>query len=416
MNISRVLNGLFVVLIVLSSNISAKTSSKNVDNPEIGVVGDFVIDLHNADDNYKTNGLTIRAIELAFGSNIDPFARLEANILVNANGVELHEAYALFHSLPFSLQAKVGRQLINFGHLASFHTHALPTVTQPKIYNDYAGGFFALDGIEFSWLMPFSHYVEFYAGVFNNMNGHTHDSDPIGKNVIGKYSCPSNPPPGTHCHGSFIHGEYDPTMVETDKPVTIDGYNIGFKELAYFGKLKTTFELGDNFSIDLGASAIYSQHQKVSTIDEKLKYSSLVQANDLTLFWHPLTSNLYRSFQLGFENVNTIFEDEQQVRISEDEITLYKVDKTRSGLYSYFEFRQNNFLRYGVFGEFFENLDDKSHLDNRYGAFVTINPSHFQYFRLEFNRYDKKNYKEPINSFILQYDVVIGYHTHGDKR
>ena len=414
MNIKQLLScSLFLILL---SNFTLAKSAENISNPSIGVVADIVTNVHDADEEFKNDGLSIRTIELAIGANIDLYARLETNIMVNGEGVvELHEGYALFHSLPFSLQAKLGRELVSFGHVASFHTHALSTVYQPKVYKEYAGGVFVLDGLEASWLLPTPHYFELYGGIFNNMNGHTHDSDPSGSKVIGKYSCPNNPPPNCHCHGTEIHGDYDETMVETDAPVTSSSINKKFQDFAYFGKLKTTFELGNDFSIDMGTSALYSKHHTTSAIDEETQYSKMVNGNDITFFWHPLTSNSYRSFQLGLENVNTIYEDEKQVTDGET-ISIYKVDKTRIGLYGYTEFRQNNLIRYGVLGEAFQDVDDIDYLNKRYGAFFTISPSHFQYFRLEYSRYDKKNFTSPINSFSLQYDVVIGYHTHGDKR
>jgi len=52
----------------------------------------------------------------------------------------------------------------------------------------------------------------------------------------------------------------------------------------------------------------------------------------------------------------------------------------------------------------------------RYGAFATLDITHYQYLRFEASRYHREDGLRPVHRVLLQYDAVIGYHTHGVQR
>jgi ABC-type multidrug transport system fused ATPase/permease subunit len=115
---------------------------------------------------------------LIVSANLDPYAFLLANILVNEGGAELHEAYSEFPYLPLNLKGKLGLMLAYFGHWNRFHVHAMPFTSEPRIYKEYAGGMLALKGFELSWMIPVSHYIELIMSVYDRIQGHSHDTDP----------------------------------------------------------------------------------------------------------------------------------------------------------------------------------------------------------------------------------------------
>jgi hypothetical protein len=136
-------------------------------NPDIS----FILDVAFAwfsDDNLQTgahdpiqNGFNLQQLELSISAAVDPYFRVDGNIVFSQFGVEIEEFYGTTLSLPAQLQARVGQFLTRFGRTNNTHPHSWDFVDQPIAIGRLMGseGNRGL-GVELSWLMPLPWYVE----------------------------------------------------------------------------------------------------------------------------------------------------------------------------------------------------------------------------------------------------------------
>jgi hypothetical protein len=402
------------------------TVAGNWQNPSLGVVLDMTLDAHDAAgiaegsgafEGWSSHGLAVRALELDLSQNIDPFGSLHANVAVFHEGAELHEAYFTLNALPWNLALKGGQMLAAFGHFSRFHVHALPFASEPRLYREYLGGFPLLTGLEASWLAPIDHYVEITLSAYNRIEGHSHDLEPAERLAPSEADRIAEGL-GYEKHGTHYHipggGTASAEEVEAlggESPEALDE-DKGLGDFAYGGRLATTFEMGEDWSLDLGGSALYQAGHRHSRRIEGVTYAKGLLGLDANFFWHPLEANRYRSLDFGVEGLLNAqgFERRGGDRVIEDRFT-------RGGAFAHISWRHSARWQYGAFGEAFQPVrDDASEERRRYGAFLTFSPSHFQYLRLEASRYHFQAGEDPVHRVFLQYDAVIGYHSHGRLR
>jgi hypothetical protein len=186
----------------------------------------------------------------------------------------------------------------------------------------------------------------------------------------------------------------------------------GLGDFAYGGRLATTFEMGEDWSLDLGGSALYQAGHRHSRRIEGVTYAKGLLGLDANFFWHPLQANRYRSLDFGVEGLLNVqgFERRGGDRVIEDRFA-------RGGAFAHVRWRHSARWQYGAFGEAYQPVrDDASEERRRYGAFLTFSPSHFQFLRLEASRFHFQAGEDPVHRVVLQYDAVIGHHTHGRLR
>lgn len=391
-------------------------------NPNIGLTVDAVADAHDSKEVWKSQGLTIRGLELIANANIDPYASLLGNVLITQHGAELHEAFAELSSLPLNLKLKGGLMLANFGRWNRFHTHAMPFTSEPRVYKEYAGGMMALRGVELSWLVPIPHYIEITASAYDLIDGHSHDTDP-----------PDNSPElttdevaamiGAVPHGS--HYDYNGTHIyDVEDLYTIAGLPStndpkiyrdlrNPEDFAYGGRIASSFEFGSSVSADVGGSFLYQKLWKQSQRSDEgfpKYYDKLLWGADLSLFWHPLTANKYRNLQACFELLGT---KENYERLSPSALV---VEGIRTGGILNLDYQHTQRWHIGAFGSVFESNDIDKDTRIHAGAYVTFAITHYQYVRIEYSRYDYPDYLDKVNRIIFQYDATIGYHNHGRQR
>jgi hypothetical protein len=393
-------------------------------NPDIGLTVDGIIDAHDAEEIWKSPGVTLRGAELIVSANVDPYASLLGNVLITEGGAELHEAFAEFPYLPFNLKGKAGLMLANFGRWNRFHVHAMPFTSEPRIYKEYARGLLALKGVELSWMLPVDHFIEITLSAYDRIEGHSHDVDPSTGSTESALTVDEIAEQiGAEKHGSHWHGLNGEILYDEDlfalaeeenstAPVIVSG-NRRPQAFAYGGRITTTFEAGSQVSIDIGGSGIY-QHRYKETQKAAIDghtYGKLLYGADLTVFWHPLTSNKYRNFQLGAEMLGSC---EGFERSSEG--WLYEDYYHRRGAFFWTVWRQSEKWRFGAFGEIFESNDYLDNIKKRLGGFITFDITHYQYLRIELSRYIYPGALNGVNRIAFQYDATIGYHTHGRQR
>lgn len=385
-------------------------------NPKIGFTGDFLVDISDVESEWKkatSQGINIRSGELSLAASIDPYAELLASVNIGLQGAELHELMATFPTIGRGFSLTTGWKLANFGRWNQFHTHSMPFTAEPRIYMEYFGGHFSALGAELSWLVPAPFYLEATVSLYDGIHGHSHDNDPSAyESELDQLAAEM----GLTKHGSHWHAK-DGSIVSTeelydgDEPTTeVTNRSIGAFPIA--GRLKSSIEFGDNLSLDLAGSAVYQKKHRHSKRVDKA-YAKAVYGTDLTFFWHPLTKNKYRNFDTGVELLLNFEENEE---ISNVDSSLYKVSRWRKGIFGHFHYRHNSRLHWGAYGELFEAQNSEAWLKKRVGLFTTVEISHYQYLRLEGSSYKQSPDLPPVHRLTLQYDVTIGYHSHGTQR
>jgi len=140
-------------------------------NPDIALITDVVLGWFNSSaplqaggHDPRENGFSLQQVEMSIGKAVDPYFRMDANIVFAQFGVEVEEAYATTLALPHSLQVRAGQFLTRFGRLNSTHPHSWDFVDQPFAISRVFGGEGNRGlGVEISWLTPLKHYVELVA-------------------------------------------------------------------------------------------------------------------------------------------------------------------------------------------------------------------------------------------------------------
>lgn len=111
-------------------------------------------------------GFTLQQLEMSIGSNVDPFFRMDGNLVFSQFGVEVEEAYATTLALPAGLQARAGQLLTRFGRLNNTHPHSWHFIDQPLVNGKFFGGEGSRGlGVEGSWLTPLPWYSEVVVSV-----------------------------------------------------------------------------------------------------------------------------------------------------------------------------------------------------------------------------------------------------------
>lgn len=131
-------------------------------NPEISLTGD-VIGFHHTNTNAlavleeetKPEDFTVREIELAFVSMLDPYSRMKVFLSYEDGEVSLEEGYAEYLAIPGGFRVSIGKQYQQVGLLNRWHQHAFPQVDRPPVLEEFLGKEnLSQTGVHLSWLLP----------------------------------------------------------------------------------------------------------------------------------------------------------------------------------------------------------------------------------------------------------------------
>jgi len=154
-------------------------------NPDISVIGDmlghYVSGEHGerqpTGEHENEDRFIFRELELAFSSPVDPHSRADFFVHVHEHDGEWHaglcEGYLTLLTLPYDLQARVGKFRSAFGKANQLHTHNMPWVDRPNVITNFFGEeSLNEEGAELSWLIPnpWKKYIEWTLDIQNNEN------------------------------------------------------------------------------------------------------------------------------------------------------------------------------------------------------------------------------------------------------
>ena len=336
-------------------------------NPTIAVTLDFAGAAFSADPlqtgghDPDHNGFTLRQVELALGASVDPFARLDAN-LVFKEGVEVEEVFATTLGLPWNLQARVGEFFTHFGRINEQHPHAWRFVDQPLVNGKLLGednhhG----KGVELSWLAPLPWALTLYGTVQE---------------------------PGEPC----CSVSYSPSE-ESVATVRSPG------DLVYEAALEQFFALGDDLSLLWGLS---TQAGPAQYLGEGGRAE--LQGTDLLLRYQPSDAPSRWSLELQVEAM---------LRTRHEPGT-FLVDQ---GGYGQLVWRINPEWETGARYEIVHGLEDDAFDETGLGPMVqrgaaqlTYYPSHFSRLRLQGSVGDRNDGSPPVWALVADLEFTIGAH------
>jgi hypothetical protein len=290
----------------------------------------------------------------------------------------VEEAAIQTTSLPWNLTLKGGRFFGEFGRLSYIHDHELPFVNRPLVLDQFIGGESKTDGVQINYLLPISHYVSLTAGV----------GDQFG-------DTPNNV-------GDFRH----------------------FRELNFWGRSSTYFDLTPDVSLETGISGLFNPETNGrgdalvepdgSTFTERRR---LVLGGDLVLAYRPLRNNQFKSLTWGTE---LLYSDNRYLDNPAGGGPAFNRDVGSFGLYSYLAYK---FHRQWIVGFLFDWLqkpqingvlynDDQTFA---YSAYITWALSHWNQLRLQYTHttHPDSLTLRPDDAIYLQWAWIIGSHAHG---
>lgn len=333
-------------------------------NPDIALILDVAATAYDtppaptgAHDPGDT-GFHLQQLEMHLSSNVDPYFRLDANLVFSAFGVEVEEAYGTTLALPAALQLRAGQFLTRFGRHNPTHPHAWRFADQPLVM----GKFFGAEGsrglgLEASWLAPLPWYTELVASATSAA--------------------------GACCARSYYND--DPLRIESPA------------DLLYTTALKQFWALGSDWSLGLGLSAQLGPN--ASGPDNR----SEIYGADLLIRYRDPTDPDRSALTLRAEGLY------RTRQIPRDRLADYGgVAELVYSIDAYWETGARYDYVRGLDGD---PLDpDWTRDRHRYSAQITYYPSHFSRVRLQGNHDRGGPLNTPSTGLIVALELLIGAH------
>ena len=298
-------------------------------NPDISAIGDFR-------SSYTSIGKRkvetyLNELELQVASVVDPYARAEflfsfgKDLNTGELGIELEVATLTSLSLPYQLQATLGKFKPQFGKVNILHPHYFSFVDFPRMINNFfdSEGMF-MEGVSVSWLVP--NPYDFYQELVVE---------------VGRV--------GSEPNASLVQGETD--------------------RLLYMGHLKNFFDLTENATLEVGFSAL--------TGPNKYGFSTNMASLDITYKWKPLQFSTYKSFTW-----------QNEVLVSRLKMSDADIIQTYGG-YSYAEYQIEKRWFVGVRYDFSAFPDIEGHRDQAGTLLLRFQPTEFQILALQYEYTDR---------------------------
>ncbi len=351
-------------------------------NPEISITGDvlgklyinrnFYIDPgeeHSHDGHVhggiERSGFEMRAFELAFQANLDPFSFAKFILAFHHGAFELEEGYVTWAGAIPRVSITLGRFQQQLGVLNRWHEHALDQVDRPLTHLKYLGGHgLNATGVSVRIMIPraWAHAEELTIEIANGSNE------------------------------SLFAGEF-------------------FSIPTVLGHLKSFWDLGPSTYMELGLSGVWGLNNRWGWMDESVeelvnedRRHTVLAGADLSLVWIPAGREKYRGLAWRTE----FFYLHKDVETAEGIETLDSF-----GGYTYLDLKAGAVVSLGV--RFDIGQEPDVHGDGWYwqtSPYMTFWQSEFVYFRLQYSTTYESTRGFPIHSVLFQADFSAGPHKH----
>ncbi|HSU12823.1 TonB-dependent receptor [Longimicrobium sp.] len=347
--------------------------------PDISVVGDFVGDL-SPDGSTQEGGerASIREIEIAAQAAVDPYFRGDVFLgISDLEGISIEQAYLTTTSLPYGLEARLGRFLMPFGKLNTTHRHDLHTIEYPWVIQR----FLSPDGIKGTGIYgskvfaPFGFYQELQVTAVDRLGETPDDLVPD---------------------------------VATNQRLSGLGYSARLRNYVDLSQ-STNFEL--SFSAMTGKVAQPVSAPVVTEANAIGQRQTTVGA-DLTYRWRPLQQGLYRSLIVQAEVMRQMNADPGSTVTLADGTTATYLGPRRdfTGAYGFarWQLTQRTFL--GARYDWVQDpLNDGDAL-NAVSGVLEFFPSEFSKLAASYERYMPGGGLDAVNRILLQATFALGPH------
>jgi hypothetical protein len=340
--------------------------------PDISAVGDFVGDL-SPEGSTQEGGcrLCVREVELAVQAAVDPYFRGDVFLgISDEEGIAIEQAFLTTTALPYSLEVRLGRQLLPFGKINVTHRHDLHTVEYPWIIQK----FFGPEGVKGTGvyvskiLAPFGFYQELILTA----------NDRIGE---------------------------APEDLVTEVPS-----NKELDALAFSARFRNYFDVSESANLELSASALTGKREQpfdfgltppapdVNAINTRQS----VLAGDLTFRWRPLQQGLYRSLIVQAEFMRQVNE-----RVSDPNF----LGPTRdfNGAYGFARWQLTRRLYLGGRYDWLQDPELGGETFTAGSGYLEWFPSEFSKLMVGYERTMPKGF-EATNRILLQAAFALGPH------
>jgi len=322
-------------------------------------------------------GFTVQNLETVFEGAVDPYFKGQANIVfqIDKDGesfLEVEEAYLTSMSLPLNLQVKAGTFFTEFGRLNQFHPHTWDFADQPLVNGRFLGpDGMRNPGVRLSWLAPTDNYTELFFTV-QDSQGETAFSFRDQEEKFGR------------------------------DPVETHVRNMG--DMLYVPRIATSFDLTDEQTILLGASAAFGpnstgtdENTLIYGLDMFWKWKSKYAAGGFPFItWQ--TEVMGRRFEAGAD-INAELPDEVM---------------NNWGSYSQIAWGFKKRWIAGFRGDYVDGekyaKDPLSYERWRLSPNLTFYPSEFSKIRLQYNYDDILGNDTTEHSVFLQFEFLLGSH------
>ena len=348
-------------------------------NPAISAVFQAVgqTSLTREDD---ANGFDLSEAEVAFQSEVDPYAKVDLFLSFPAGETpEVEEAFITTMSLPAGLQLKGGRFKNAFGRWNTLHTHAFFTVERPDALVNFLGEeSLTSDGVSLSWLIP-------------------------------------NPA-----------GLYLESVTEAGSALEGTSFNGSRHNLTYAQHLSGFFNFGSDATLQTGVTGVFGSTGPsagltsaieaaglAGTLSPREELASRVYGFDATYKWKPLTLNVYRSFLWQTELL--VSRQEREVLTAAGTLDPTVIESL--GGYTYAEWQTAKRWRVGGRFDLSGLPDSEAAREWASSAVLRFQPSEFQEIRLQY-KHTRRNSEaaqlleedQDDDQIFLEWIPVIGAH------
>jgi hypothetical protein len=345
--------------------------------PDISVVGDFVGDL-SPEGSTQEGGerASVREIEIAAQAAVDPYFRGDVFLgISDLEGISIEQAYLTTTSLPWSLEARLGRFLMPFGKLNTTHRHDLHTIEYPWVVQR----FLSPDGLKGTGVYgsrvfaPFGFYQELQVTAVDHLDVARDDLVP-------------------------------------DVPV-----NRRLSGLGYSARLRNYADLSQAANVELSFSAMTGRVPQPVDVPEGAGVNAVgtrqtTLGADLTYRWRPLQQGLYRSLLVQAEVMRQINEDPgASVEVDGTTATFLGPRRNFTGAYGFarYQITQRTFL-----GARYDWLQDPAYngdATNAASGYLEFFPSEFSKLSAGYERFMPPR-GDAINRILLQATFALGPH------
>jgi hypothetical protein len=336
-------------------------------NPDIGLVGTVQTHLtENSEDAEGMDTIALKELELNVSQYVDPYSRLDAVIAFNDNleaqNVDIEEAYYTHWGLPFGFLGQIGKFRSKIGKQNLMHLEQLPTVNYPLVIRNFFGD----EGLSSS------------GARLQNM-------------VPNPWDIP------IELTGEVLRGNNGTSFSRVSRRPIFNTH------------LKSFFELTDDINLELGGTAMFGDENPpinngtgalARPAEGQDRYGVHVYGADATLIW-----NLPENRVLKFQNEVYIQERSASVFANSDPV----------GFYSLLDFRFHPRFSAGVRFDYLEPLGviDGHTPTTSISPYLTFWQSEFANFRVQYSHTDPADPGEKSDDAVfLAANIIIGSHKH----